>query len=58
MDADTQALLERIFHGTPLPPDVYRRIQVRGDKLTEEIRQHYGTVDFAVELIREVRDEE
>lgn len=58
LDADTQALMDRIVHGTPLPPDVYQRIQERGDQLTEEIRQKYGTIEIAVDLIREIRDEE
>jgi hypothetical protein len=58
LDADTEALIERITHGTPLPPDAYQRIQERGDKVTEEIRQKYGTIEIAVELIREIRDEE
>lgn len=57
IDADTEALIERITHGTPLPPDVYQRIQERGDKLTDEIRQKYGTIEIAVDLIREIRDE-
>lgn len=58
LDADTQALIERIVHGTPLPPDVYQRIQEHGDKLTDEIRRQYGTIEIAVDLIREIRDEE
>ncbi|HJT32278.1 MAG TPA: hypothetical protein VJ783_09570 [Pirellulales bacterium] len=58
IDADTQAILERIAHGTPLPADVYQRIQERGDKLTEQIRAQYGTIEIAVDLIREIRDEE
>ena len=36
-----------------LDPAVYRRMQVRGDKVTEEIRKKYGTVEIAVDLIRE-----
>ena len=57
-DADTEALIERITHGTPLPADVYRRIQERGDELTEQIRRQYGTIEIAVDLIREIRDEQ
>lgn len=57
-DADTEALMQRILHGTPLPPDVYQRIREHGDKLREEMRQKYGTVEIAVNLIREIRDEE
>jgi hypothetical protein len=56
IDADTEALMERIMHGIPLPPDVYQRIRSRGDKLKEEMCQRYGTVEIAVDLIREVRD--
>ena len=53
----TEALLERILHGKPLDPDVYRRIQERGDKITEEIREKFGTIEIAVDLIRGGRDE-
>ena len=56
IDADTEALLERIA-GKPLDPEVYRRIQERGNKATEEIRKKMGTIEIAVELIRETRDE-
>ena len=58
VDADTEALMERVLHGKPLPPDVYRRIREEGDRITEEIRRQYGTVEIAVDLIREIRDEQ
>ena len=58
LDADTEALMERIIHGTPLPADVYRRIREQGDRLREEMRQKHGTVEIAVDLVREIRDEE
>lgn len=58
VEADTNALMERIIRGAPLPADVYQRIQERGDELTEEIRQKHGTIEIAVDLIREIRDEE
>lgn len=57
LDADTEALIESITHGTPLSPEVYQRIRERGDRLREEMRQKYGTVEIAVDLIREIRDE-
>jgi hypothetical protein len=56
IDADTEALLERIA-GKPLDPEVYRRIQERGNKVTEEIRKRMGTIEIAIDLIRETRDE-
>ncbi|MEI8020211.1 MAG: hypothetical protein WCH39_18555 [Schlesneria sp.] len=55
-DADTEALLERIA-GRRLDPEVYQRIQERGNKATEEIREKFGTIEIAVELIRETRGE-
>jgi hypothetical protein len=58
VDEDTKALLAWIANGTPLHPDVRKRIEDRGDQLTEEIRQKYGTVEIAVDLIRQIRDGE
>jgi hypothetical protein len=58
LDADTEALIERLTHGTPLPSDIYRRIRETGDRLREEMRQKYGTAETAVDLIREIRDGE
>ena len=55
-DADTEALLERIA-GRRLDPEVYQRIQERGNKATEEIREKFGTIEIAVGLIRETRGE-
>lgn len=57
LDGDTEALMERIVQGTPLPADVYQRIRQRGDKLRDEMRQKYGDVELAVDLIRGIRDE-
>ncbi|MGH7134566.1 MAG: hypothetical protein ACREHD_02435 [Pirellulales bacterium] len=57
-DADIEALMERIARGTPLPPDLYKRIRERGDQLREERRQIHGTVEYAVDLIREIRDDD
>jgi hypothetical protein len=57
-DRDTQAILERIMTGKPLDPDTYRRVWERGECLTEQIRRDHGTVDVAVELVRDTRDEE
>lgn len=58
VDPETEALMARILHGKPLDPELYRRIQERGRKITEEIRQNSGTVEIAVDLVRQVRDEQ
>jgi hypothetical protein len=55
--ADSQAVLDHLLHKRPLDPDVYRRVHERAAKATEELRQKYGTLDIAVDLIRQVRDE-
>ena len=56
-DADLQAVLERITSGKPLDPKTYQRIRERGRQITEELRQKYGEMNIAVDLIRQVRDE-
>ena len=55
--SDKDALLEHIATGKPLDPEVYRRIRETGKKITEELRQTYGELNLAVDLIREGRDE-
>jgi hypothetical protein len=39
-------------------PEAMRRAAERMDRMREEMRQRVGTVDLAVQLIRETRDEE
>jgi predicted thioredoxin/glutaredoxin len=58
LDTDDEALMERVLHGKPLDPEVYRRIREEGDRITEEIRRQQGMIEIAVDLIREIRDEE
>ena len=44
--------------GMPLDPEIARRVRARSERATEELRRKYGTVSLAVDLIREVRDQE
>ncbi len=39
-------------------PEVMRRARERMDRMREELRKERGEMNVAVELIREVRDEE
>lgn len=55
--ADSQAIIEHLLHGTPLDPEVDRRVHDRAAKITDELRRMHGTVDIAVDLVRQVRDE-
>jgi hypothetical protein len=56
--ADAQAVIEHAMTGTPLDPEIARRVRARSEHATEELRRKYGTVNLAVDLIREVRDQE
>ncbi len=55
-DADTEALLNQIACWA-LGPAVHQRIQMRGNKIIEEIREKLGTIEIGVQLIREARNE-
>ena len=57
-DADAQAVLESLRTGVPLDPAIRRRVSERSEQATEALRRRYGTLDVAVDLIREIRDEE
>jgi hypothetical protein len=54
---DTDALLEHLATGKPLDDETRRRILERGERISEELRQTYGEMNIAVDLIREIRDE-
>lgn len=56
--ADAQAVIDHLMSGKPLDPETYRRIRERAERITEEIRQKHGELNIAVDLIREIRDEE
>ncbi len=56
--ADLEAVLNHVAAGTPVEPALARRVRERSERLTEELRQRYGELDVAVDLIREIREEE
>jgi hypothetical protein len=55
---DLQAVLDHVISGTPLDPEVTRRVRERSSALRQELRKRHGILNVAVDLIREVRDEE
>jgi hypothetical protein len=57
-DADALAIIEHIMTGKPLDPEVCRRVREEAERATEEMRRRSGTVEIAVDLIREGREEE
>jgi hypothetical protein len=56
MEADAEAVITHAITGKPLDADIARRIRERSELATEKLRRKVGTVDVAVNLIREVRD--
>ena len=56
--ADAQAVIEHALTGKPLDPEVARRIRLRSERATDQLRQKFGTLNIAVDLIRQVRDAE
>jgi len=55
--ADGDAVIESLITGQRLDDETRNRIRERGRKLTEEIRQKFGEMNIAVDLVRESRDE-
>ena len=45
VQADLGAVMKRIIDGTPVDPEVSRRIEERADRITEEIRRTRGLMD-------------
>jgi hypothetical protein len=56
--ADLQAVIDHLTTGTPLDPEVGRRVSARSKAVQEELVRRYGIREIAVELIRQGREEE
>lgn len=57
IQADEAAVTEHLLTGKPLDPEIYRRVRARAEQITAELRQRYGDMSLAVDLIRDIRDE-
>jgi hypothetical protein len=57
IQADEVAVTEHLLTGKPLDPEIYRRVRARAEQITAELRQRYGDMNLAVDLIRDIRDE-
>ena len=58
LTADTQAVLDKLTTGKPLPPETYQRIREQADKVRDEIARTHGVLDIGVPAIRALRDGE
>ena len=56
--AEAQAVIEHAITGKPLDPEIARRVRERSERATEQLRKQFGTLNIAVDLIREVRSQE
>jgi len=57
-EADSQAVMEQVVSGKPLDPEIAARVRERSERATEEMRRKFGTVNMAVDLIHQSRNEE
>ena len=55
--ADLEAVMRHVNEGTPVEPELARRVQERSQRIMEETRRKYGETDVDA-LIHAVRDEE
>jgi hypothetical protein len=58
IEADNQAIIDKLMTGKPLDPETYRRIRERAESITAEVRRKHGVLNIAVDLVREARDSE
>lgn len=56
--ADIQAVADAAAAGTPVDPEVARRVRERSERVQAELLRRFGIREIAVDLIRQGRDEE
>ena len=57
-EADARAVIDCLVNASPLDAEVERRVRLRSQRATEEVRRRLGIVNVAVDLIRETRNDE
>ena|GEM_PF-5196788 len=55
-EADHRAMLEHAFKGSPLNPEVSRRVEEQAQKIQAEMKKK-GETNFTLDLLHESRDE-
>ena len=56
LEADTNAILEKLATGKPLVAETYARIRASADRIRDDVFQKHGLLDIGVPAIRELRD--
>jgi hypothetical protein len=57
IQTDEAAVNDHLLTGKPIDPEIYRRVRARAERITAELRQRYGDMGLAIDLIRDIRDE-
>lgn len=53
---DSEAVMRHVMEGTPIDPELKRRVEERANQITEDIRRKHGFIDVD-KLIRDARDD-
>lgn len=56
LEADTQAVLDKLASGKPLDPGTRDRLVREADQIRDAIRRKHGLLDIGVPAVRELRD--
>jgi hypothetical protein len=58
VEADLQAVIDHLITGRPLDAGTARRVRERSEQATQATLEKQGVLNAAVDLVREIRDEE
>jgi truncated hemoglobin YjbI len=53
---DYTAVMRHVAEGTPVEPELARRVRERAERITDEIRREHGDIDV-VQLLHDARDD-
>jgi hypothetical protein len=53
---DYQAVMRHVAEGTPVEPELARRVRERAERITDEIRREHGDIDV-VKLLHDARED-
>lgn len=54
--ADHEAVMRHVIAGTPVEPNLARRVRERVERIAEEIRREHGDIDV-VQLLHDARED-
>ena len=56
-DPDTDAIIQLLTKGKPIPTEIRDRLRSEARRISAELREEFGEMEIAAQLIRETRDE-